>query len=240
MIGAVVLTVVAGCGGGDDGDGSAGPPPTLVTSPIDVSHLTGVSKFRSCAGHDFSPGVLGHGAADAERARSMKHYLQTDVPIDQADSVDVFAPVAGTIEIQEETFPLGKQVYIHAGGWSVRLFHIDPSVADGAVVAAGDKVGAIPPANAAALLGNKPSPSGEVADYEFDIAVTSDRNEFVSIFDLFAPDVAAAWATQGFTKENAIVTKDARDAAPCELAADGENFADKDFDPDDWVQAATS
>lgn len=223
--------------------GACGPKqqaaPVFVVSPVDPAHIMEVSKFRSCSGHDFSPGVRGHGAPGAESARSMKHYLKTDLPLLPANSLPVYAPVNGVIEIQEETFALGKQVYLQSGGWSIRIFHIDPSVANGAQVKAGDQIGTIPPANAAEMLGNKKGPNGEVATYEFDIAVTSqDNSQYLSMFDLMDPAVAQEWSARGFTSENTMISKEARDASPCQLGPDGERFLIQEENPQDWVPAS--
>lgn len=259
MCGVAILFALGACGGGSSqsdgknrsnqqGQGAnqsgekvekAGAKPTITASPLDVAHVTAVSKFRSCSGHDFSPGVKGHGGPNVERARSMKNYLQTDVPLTPANALPVFAPSDGTIDIQEETFPLGKQVYINANGWSVRVFHIDPTVTQGAKVKAGDKIGTIAPAKAEELLGGKRDPSGKVPLYEFDIAVTSQNPpQYVSMFDVMDATVSKQWAARGFTKENTTITKEQRDAAPCALAPDGENFADMRYNSNDWVQAS--
>ena len=247
---AALLTVSA-CGGDDvgpnqnqqggqqQGQDVTAQPPTIVVSPIDPAHITAVSKFRSCSGHDFSPGAMGHGDADSERARSMKHYLKTDITLTPAGQVQIVAPFDGTIRIQEETFALGKQVYVNADGWSARIFHIDPTVADGATVKAGDVIGRIAPANAVEMLGDHTGPNGEPQTYEFDIAVTSqDDRQYVSMFELMDTNVAAQWAARGFTAAGTIIDKATRDAAPCELGPDGERFADQNENPADWVAAS--
>lgn len=238
---AILVTgvLLAGCGGGDEGPQAVtSAPPAITASPIDVAHVTALSKFRSCSGHDFSPGARGHGEPGAESARSMKHYLQTDVPLTPADTVPVFAPIDGVVDIQEETTPIGKQVYISRDGWSVRIFHVDPSVSSGHTVTAGQQIGSIAPAAAEAMLGGERGPDGSVPLYEFDIAVTSqDNRQYVSMLDLMSPEVAQAWAARGFAPATATISKEARDAAPCALGPDGERFARQDVDPSDWVEA---
>lgn len=244
VLAGVVLMLATACG--DDGDGSNGeqqrsasPLPTITVSPVDPAHVTAVSKFRSCSGHDFSPGAKGKGSPDDERARSMKHYLKTDITLTPAGQVQIYAPFDGTIDIQAETFALGMQVYVTSGDWSARIFHIDPSVADGATVKAGDVIGTIAPANAVEMLGDHVGPNGEPQTYEFDIAVTStDDREYVSMFDLMDPAVAAQWSTRGFTAVGTTISRADRDAAPCELGPDGERFADQNENPADWVTAS--
>lgn len=224
---------------GSEGKPAENSTPTITVSPIDPTPITAVSKFRSCSGHDFSPGVRGRGGPDTERARSMKNYLQTDLTLDAVGEVEIRAPFDGQIEIRSEQFDLGKQVYIHADGWALRLFHIDPSVEDGAEVKAGDKVGSIVPANAQEMLGRQLGPDGKPNPYQFDIAVTNrDDTEFRSMFDLMDDNVAAEWAARGFTKENTTISREERDASPCEMAPDGERFAEQDNGADDWVQAS--
>ena len=156
VLAGVVLMLATACG--DDGDGSNGeqqrsasPLPTITVSPVDPAHVTAVSKFRSCSGHDFSPGAKGKGSPDDERARSMKHYLKTDITLTPAGQVQIYAPFDGTIDIQAETFALGMLVFVTSGDWSARIFHIDPSVADGATVKAGDMIVARQHRNARSL-----------------------------------------------------------------------------------------
>ena len=243
MAAAVAAAVLmAACGDGDSGgsgSGSVGAPPTFTASPIAPEHVVAISKFRSCSGHDFSPGALGHGPQGAESARSMKHYVLTDVPLAAADSVPVYAPIDGTVDIQEENFPLGKQVYINRDGWSVRIFHVDPTVQKGATVKAGQQIGSIAPANAVQLLGNKVGPDGKQPGYEFDVAITSkDNSQYLSMFEAMAPEVAKSWASRGFTASDAVISKASRDADPCALGPDGERFAQQEDNPKDWVRAS--
>lgn len=210
----------------------------LAFSPVDVAHIMSISKFRSCAGHDFSPGMNGKGDSRTERARSMKHYLRTDLLVFPAHSLQVFSPIDGTIlEIQDETFPLGKQIHIAASnGWEFWFFHVDPSISVGTKVKAGAVVGTIPPANAKELLwhegpdGNKP--------YEFDVAIKTASGDFVSMLSYMTPAVLKLWEADGFTQARSILSKSERDAAPCALSSDGFNFANKTNnveDPNDWV-----
>lgn len=236
-----LVTMLVGISCGSSGDEAAvtSDPPTISVSPIELSHVTAVSKFRSCSGHDFSPGVKGHGSADAERARSMKHYLKTDITLSPAGQVQIVAPVAGVIDIQSETFDLGKQVYLTADNWWVRIFHIDPAVSNGALVKAGDVIGSIAPADAVKALGDQKGPDGKPQTYEFDIAVTSkDNRRYVSMFDIMNPEVVAQWSARGFTPDNTMLTKEERDAMPCDLGPDGERFADQNENPADWVNAS--
>ncbi|HEY6877529.1 MAG TPA: hypothetical protein VI299_05890 [Polyangiales bacterium] len=234
----MMMLLGTACGDDDDKMEESSTRPSIAVSPLDVAHITAVSKFRSCSGHDFSPGVKGHGSPDAERARSMKHYLKTDITLTPAGQVQVVAPIDGTIDIQNETFDLGKQVYVTSGNWSLRIFHIDPTVADGAVVKAGDVIGTIAPADAATKLGDQRGPDGKPPTYEFDIAVTSrDNQQYVSIFEMMDPAVAAQWAARGFTRDNTMISKADRDAMPCALGPDGERFADQSENPADWVTA---
>lgn len=224
---------------GDTAGDSAGSLPQITVSPVDPARVTAVSKFRSCSGHDFSPGARGRGGPDSERARSMKNYLQTDLALDAVGEVPILAPFDGRIEIRSEQFDLGKQVYVRANGWALRLFHIDPSVEDGAQVKAGQKIGSIVPANAQEMLGKQIGPDGKQRPYEFDIAVTNqDDSDFRSMFDLMDTKVAEQWAARGFTKDNTTISKAERDASPCVLAADGERFEDQGGSAADWVQAS--
>ena len=111
----------------------------IVANPVDLAHVTAMSQFRSCAGHDFSGPNL---AGATETDRSMKHYLVTDVGWDQSGAVRGYAPFSGTVQITPENSGIGQQlrVYDATTGWGFILFHTMPLVANGAKVSAGQPV----------------------------------------------------------------------------------------------------
>ena len=96
----------------------------IVANPVDLEQINSISKFRSCAGHDYS-GTNVNG--EFETQRSMKHYLEPKQGLEPTNSVKVFAPFDGIIsEIEVDQDPRGKQVWLSpGGGWHFIFFHID-------------------------------------------------------------------------------------------------------------------
>lgn len=181
----------------------------ITANPVDLTHVTAISAFRSCSGHDYSGLNIGN---QPESDRSMKHYVLTDVPLENTGSVMGYAPFDGVVSVESEQFPLGKQIQITSlkFGWIFVFFHGDPLVATGASVKAGQSVIAWPPANALTFKGNL-STGGS----SFDIALKSIDGRYESPLLHMNPTVAATWAAKGFTASAAIISKTQRDATPC-------------------------
>ncbi|MBV8080787.1 MAG: M23 family metallopeptidase [Actinobacteria bacterium] len=182
----------------------------IVANPLDLTHVTGISKFRACLGHDYSGNDV-QGAAETDR--SMKHYIFTNLPWTPADSMQGYAPFAGTVyKVQPEQSGNGTQLWIkNANGWSLVFFHGDPLVKAGQTVTAGQPVIRWPAKNATSSPNLPPQ-------LEFDLALEAETASGVELDSLLlhlAPKVRAAWAAKGFTAANAIISKSARDAAPC-------------------------
>lgn len=193
----------------------------ITANPIDLSHVTSISVFRSCSGHDYSGTNI---KGQAETDRSMKHYIQTNVPWTATDSIKGYAPFAGTIAITDEQFPLGKQVTITspATGWQMVFFHGDPQVKNGATVKVGQVITAWPPSNAPAVI-DQLHPEGTSFDLAFK---TFDQRYLDSPLLHMSPSVAKSWAAKGFTPARAIVSKPARDAAPCNSTYNATDLTD--------------
>ena len=181
----------------------------ITANPVDLTNVTAISAFRSCSGHDYSGLNI---SKQTESDRSMKHYVLTSVPLTNTGSVRGYAPFDGFVSIENEQFPLGKQIRITSSlfGWSFVFFHGDPLVANGASVKAGQSVISWPPANALALK-DQLSKDGS----SFDIALQSVDGRYESPLLHMSPAVAAAWAAKGFTSNSAIISKTQRDANPC-------------------------
>ena len=182
----------------------------ITANPIDLSHVTSISVFRSCSGHDYS-GANTKGQVEADR--SMKHYIKTNVPWTASDSIKGYAPFAGTISIEDEQFPLGKQMRVISPitGWQMVFFHGDPQVKNGAKVKAGQVIIAWPPRNAPAMIDQL-----QRDGTSFDLAFTAYYGKYLDSPLLhMSPSVEKVWTAKGFTPTRAIVSKPARDAAPC-------------------------
>ena len=197
----------------------------ITANPFDLSQVTAISVFRSCSGHDYSGTNI---SGQPESDRSMKHYIQTDIPWTSTGSLKGFAPFAGTVTVTSEQFPLGKQVAVTSPvtGWQMVYFHGDPQVKNGAKVKAGQAVIAWPPSNAPAVI-DQLHPEGT----SFDVALRAADGRYMDSPLLhMAPKVAKAWSAKGFTPARAIVSKTARDAAPC-------NATYNATEATDWVRA---
>jgi hypothetical protein len=197
----------------------------ILANPVDLEHVVRLSKFRSCVGHDYSPGVLaktGAGDTSVESKRSMKHYVIIDIPASPSRVVKGYAPFDGKVSYNTSDSSMGIGVLISSpNGWIFEFMHVQALVAEGTNVRAGDAVVAAPADNAAAAAAAKNSgntPSGGNTTNVFDIALYSAFTKpsiFESPFGHMAPNIAALWSAKGFTFETTVITKGARDAAPC-------------------------
>lgn len=185
-------------------------PPRLTVSPMDPSRVTSMSRFRSCAGHDYS-GPTVNGPREANR--SMKTYLYVNAPWTDAGTVSVRAPFAGTVYIsQEGDNPLGSWVrVVNDSGWAFTIFHSDPAVRNGQRIRAGAALATFPPRNAPTAI---PDRLGEPeANFDFSLESTDGRRAL--FVDYLTPKAASAWKARGFTGAALKISRAERDAAPC-------------------------
>lgn len=208
----------------------------IVANPLDLSQVKKISKFRSCAGHDFSSQNV---SGVREENRSMKHYFK---PIDSLASsigeVKVFAPFNGQIKsVRDEREPRGKETILKSDttSFDLTIFHLDllPELKEGSKITAGKLIGY-------AHIASKGS--------DFDIAVTKfvggDMPEITpemqqkfmslppeeiekmqlqffgkimmdSMFNYMTPDILSNFEKVGVTTKNIIIPKEERDLAPC-------------------------
>jgi hypothetical protein len=198
----------------------------IVANPVDLQHVVRLSKFRSCVGHDYSPGIImaKSGAEDStlENKRSMKHYIIIDVASTPSRTVKGYAPFDGVISYDTVGASMGIGVSVTSPeGWVFEFMHVEPLAANGKKVKAGDVIVAAPADNAAAAGASKntgTTPTGINETNVFDIALFSISTKpelFESFIDHLAPKVAALWSAKGFTSQTSILSKATRDAAPC-------------------------
>jgi hypothetical protein len=185
-------------------------PPRLTVSPMDPTLVTYMSKFRSCAGHDFSGLNI---SGKAESNRSMKHYVYVNKPWTATGSIPVVAPFSGTAIVSvEPDYPLGSWVRIlNRSGWAFTAFHVDPSISDGQKVTAGQQIGTFPPANAPTFMPermNEPE-----ANFDFTLQSTDGRN--ASFLDWMTPSAQQAWAARGFAPKTMTISEKERNAKRC-------------------------
>lgn len=202
----------------------------ITSNPLNLSQILQISKFRSCAGHDYS-GVNAQG--EKETLRSMKHYI--DSPQDVLGSekaVPVFSPFDGKVtEIQESQ---GESVYISAHAaptWQFIFFHVnlEPGIEVGTQLQSGQLVGY--------ALANRPN---------FDMALKRfswTGQVFESPFLHMQEDIVEEYAAHGITLENIIIQKEFRDANPCpvtERREQGDVFFAGGIRKEDYVMVTSS
>lgn len=191
------------------GTGSA-KPPKLIVSPMDPAMVTAMSKFRSCAGHDYSGRFVD---GTRERDRSMKNYLYVNAPWTSTGVVTVRAPFSGTVHFSEDLDKaLGSWVrVVHRNGWAFTVFHADPTVKEGQRVRAGAALATFPPRNAPQVI---PERLGE-PQANFDFTLESLDGRLAPFLDYLTPAAAAPWAARGFTPAAVTISAAERAASPC-------------------------
>lgn len=191
----------------------------IVANPYDLTQGERISKFRSCAGHDYSGQNV---SGETESNRSMKHYFQPVAALaGSTGQVKVFSPFDGkVVAVMTEQVPRGKQVWLSpdaSPGWTVRLLNVDPvaGVDVGAAVRAGDLIG----------HGNLSTINGQQAN-DIDIGLEYGPR-FDSVFFHMSDSVLTQYSAKGITRENVVISKAARDADPCDFS--------KPSSDSDWV-----
>jgi alpha-tubulin suppressor-like RCC1 family protein len=187
----------------------------LTDNVVDPRALAALTKFRSCCGHSF--------AGWGESNRSMKHYLVPAASfMGTNDSLPVYAPCDGEIvSIRAEQSYTGcsgnevrgsnvRFVCRARPDVSVRIFHVNPSRGPGAV-RSGARVGY------ADLRGCASGPE-DVPYADFDVAVEK-LGAFYSYIEWLDDGAFAPWAALGLaSRDDAVVSRAARDADPCDFA----------------------
>ncbi|MBI2581950.1 hypothetical protein HYV87_02355 [Candidatus Woesearchaeota archaeon] len=206
----------------------------IVANPSDLSHISAISKFRSCVGHDYS----GFNAdREQETQRSMKHYLNgIDSVVGSSDKIKVYAPFDGKIVRIEEDFASfegkqrGRQIWLSGestGDWVFVFFHVDllEPISEGTLVEAGQHIGY-------ANLDTAPN---------FDITLKKfgflGPNTVESPFLHMNSEVVAQYTNKGVKFEELIVPKSVRDAKPCSCSGEYCSFPSNspENNPEDWV-----
>jgi len=214
------------------------PDPTakyITSVPLDLTQIKSISKYRSCSGHDFSGYSF---EKDLETDRSMKHYIY---PIETyqgtIDKVKMFAPFDGTVSsIDREsdaiskpgkrpmtgngiafTTDADKNVDFQFGHiYFVKEFNV------GDTVKSGDLIGY-------AALGDV----GNDFDIVLEGAKKSEQSIYGSVFDHMTDKVLTEFAKYNITPTNTKLTKEFRDANPCNYNTASQT---SDRNSDDWVQ----
>lgn len=207
----------------------------IVSNPVDLSQISTISKFRSCAGHDYS-GINAEG--QKEKLRSMKHYITQNEEFNNSkDKIKVYAPFDGEVSSIEsdkggDRAPRGVQLWLEpneGGGWLFIYFHIEPliNLEGGSRVMAGDLVGY----------------ANVIDGANFDFGLKSfgfGGQKFGSPFNYMSDEVLTEYSAVGITPKDIVTTKEHRDANPCPIEAGTESKYDTFFQSgdrdEDWVR----
>lgn len=202
----------------------------IIASPIDLSEIKRISKYRSCVGHDsMAQNIDG----EDEPIRSMKHYLDSGNFIVGSDKkIKAIAPFDGKIQmIIDEDFG-GKNILMNSvnmpEGWFFTFFHTDllPGLNENSTVKAGQVIGYQNPqvtyfdAAVRTFINkatNKPYTSQEMRKLMSDenMDPNSIGHIYTSMFEHMSDEVLAKYESYGITKENVMFTKAQRDNNPC-------------------------
>ena len=189
----------------------------ITSSPVDLSQINNFSKFRSCSGHDYS-GTNVDGIA--ESMRSMKNYAAPDSSFsDTKDKIKVYAPFDGSIAFVGASKGRGVGLGLKpevANGWVFEFGHIQPlsSIGKGSTVKSGQLIGYADVSQGAGAF--------DLQLY-YPKVINIGFSGLDSFMNHLTPTVTANFADYGFTKENMIISKTTRDAAPCKASEKKDN-----------------
>ncbi len=200
MAAVVFVLALSGCGTNDR---------IFTDNVVDPQNLSALTKFRSCCGHSFAVG---------ETNRTMKHYLVPNASLMGTDNgLPVYAPCDGElVSITPEWNRLdclggvvrGYQVRIvprERPDVSLRIFHVNPTRGPGAVES-GEQVG---------YADVRFCSYGGQGYADFDVSVEK-LGAMYSYIDWLDDGAFAPWKARGLaSRDAAYITKDARDADPC-------------------------
>jgi hypothetical protein len=206
----------------------------LITSnPIDLSQISRISKFRSCAGHNFS-GYNVQGVRESNR--SMKHYMTPIKELyDARGKVDIYAPFDGEIIISFSDGRSNLVIIDHPeSDWNFIFFHIDldEGLAVGSEIEAGQHIGSANTEGAdnfdmAFEYETDGSIFGFITSKLLKFGYPPFYEQYDSVFNYMTAEVLSEFQEYGFEKEEFIITEEERNQNPCDFDGSPRN--------DDWV-----
>ena len=222
--------------------GSPSFTPVFESGPVGLFEVADLSRFRSCAGGDFS-GRSVDSARTVETDRSMLHQVLLRDTFGSGRQVEIRAMADGVItEAQDFQVPTDLEpgtgftylgnfaseieltVYRPAplGQWVVRYRHVFPTVEVGDHVHAGDVIGYAPPsdwANVVTENGNRTDFSARaiwfdvIVGWKPYLGVTGVH--YGSYVRYLSPELQKAYFDAGYDPTKVAVSRDERDAMPC-------------------------
>lgn len=209
------------------------PPPDnkfIVANPVNLDQIEGISKFRSCQGHDMS-GKGSNGVIEGNR--SMKHYFSPRNELrEELGAIEIFAPFDGEI-VHRFWGKFGDEIMIapdNNRNWALIVFHIQ--LVDG--LKTGSRV------KAGELIGHAHTQSRH--DFDIGLTYTSGSlllerilqlfrgsphfmlpkgNYMVSPFDYMSEGVLEEFKAAGFDPADLQYSQEYRDKNPCDFSKAG-------------------
>ncbi len=214
----------------------------IVVNPLDLSQISGFSKYRSCMGHDYRGPTVREGKKEST-PRSMKHYIKVKEELaGKNEVIKAIAPFTGEISNIEkrdpERKPYDQQVWIAPDSpsprvWNFVFFHIDlrDDLKEGSKVQAGEVIGT-------AHMTRGPQNYTD----NFDMAVKLTRPMAAPAIDEpflhMTDEVLAEYAQYGINPTNIAISKEYRDANLCPTTGDslaGDVYFPPTTDPNDMI-----
>lgn len=217
----------------------------IVVNPLDLSQIRALSKYRSCAGHDYRGPLAATGEKETT-PRSMKHYIKVKEEFaGKNDVVKAIAPFDGKISSIEkndpERTPENQQVWLtpdtndptNPRQWHFVFFHIDlkDGLDEGSKIKAGEVIGT-------AYMTRGPENKTD----NFDMAVKFTRPMAAPSIDLplahATDEVLAEYEKYGVTLSNLVIAKEFRDQNQCPTTGEslsGDVYFLPTSDPKDYV-----
>ncbi len=205
----------------------------ITADPVDFAQVANLSKYRSCAGHDYSGVSIDN---QTEKLRSMKHYINARSSMTaKTDLLKLYAPFDGTVTELTDVKDFGRGLTLTptaTQGWLLQYGHIDPvaGVAQGSKVKAGQLVGY-------AAIGPHGRGS-EIAVWNTGKKGSGSMYGLDSMMNHMSPTVLASFGRHGVTPANLILTKEYRDGKACEVTgevSDGDAIFKGNNEADDIV-----
>jgi len=202
----------------------------ITSSPFNPADIASITKFRSCAGHDFAEGsadgqVLSNDP-QYEKFSSMKHYI---VPLKQnaGDTTDVFAPFDGVVTriASESGAQSNGKTYANPGSQIDIVPYSNPSITFtfmhvyGTTLKPGDSV------TSGQKLAHHEIQAVNAGHSSFDIAMSkmtmatmqAHVRKRLSMMNFLTQNVATELNAVGLTPDNLIWPAAYRTAHPCIL-----------------------
>jgi len=191
----------------------------ITSNPLDLSQISGFSKYRSCAGHDYRGPVATTGKIE-DTPRSMKHYVKVRSDLQGKNGiVKAMAPFDGKIFKVDNDFggPGDQQIWLTPNSisprqWHFVFFHIalEKGLKQGSPIKAGQLIG---------TANLKRGPEG--ATDNFDIAVKFTRPlrrpAIDAPFAHMTQSVLDGYARHGITSDNVLISEEKRNTISCPI-----------------------